>query len=73
MTTKSGKKKRLGKLDLKVVAMSDERLVLDYDFDSEGNTRWSYVQLTTSTSTSSTIVSLNAAYNLLSKRRELGN
>jgi hypothetical protein len=39
MTTKSGKKKRLGKLDLKVVAMSDERLVLDYDFDSEGNTR----------------------------------
>jgi hypothetical protein len=39
MTTKSSKKKRLGKLDLKVVAMSDERLVLDYDFDLEGNTR----------------------------------
>jgi hypothetical protein len=39
MTTQSGKKKLLGKLDLKVVAISDERLVLDYDFDSEGNTR----------------------------------
>lgn len=44
MTLQNGKKKLLGNLDLKVGAMSDVRLVLDYDFDAEGNTPGSYVQ-----------------------------
>jgi hypothetical protein len=46
MTLQNGKKKLLGNLDLKVGAISDVRLVLDYDFDADGNSPGSYVKTT---------------------------
>lgn len=46
MTLQNGKKKVLGSLDLQVVSMSDVLLVLDYDFDANGDTPGSYIKTT---------------------------
>lgn len=46
MTLQNGKKEVLGDLDLKVGTMSDVTLVLDYDFDENGNTPGSYIKTT---------------------------
>jgi len=46
MTLQNGTKKLLGDLDLKVGSMSSVSLVLDYDFDEDGNTPGSYIKTT---------------------------
>jgi hypothetical protein len=46
MTLQNGKKKVLGSLDLQVGSMSDVLLVLDYDFDANGDTPGSYIKTT---------------------------
>ncbi|PWG06157.1 DUF4382 domain-containing protein [Polaribacter aquimarinus] len=46
MTLQNGKKEILGDLDLKVGSMSEVSLVLDYDFDEDGNSPGSFIKTT---------------------------